>query len=920
MNKNFDPSEIETKWYKFWEESGFFEAKPESNKDTFCIMIPPPNVTGTLHMGHGFQNALIDTLIRFKRMNGYDALWQVGTDHAGIATQMVVERQLESEGLTKEDLGREEFIKRVWDWKESSGNTITKQIRRLGSSVDWSREAFTMSPDMSQAVLEVFIKLYKEDLIYQGERLVNWDVELQTTLSDLEVDNTEENGSLWHLKYQITNESKYLIVATTRPETMLGDTAVAVNPEDDRYKKYIGKSITLPITNRQVPIIADEYVDKEFGTGCVKITPAHDFNDFEIGKRHGLEIINILNKDGTLNEEVPKSFIGLDRSSARKKVLSELEKLNLLEKTEPYKVTIPRGDRSGSILEPLLTKQWFMDVNEISKKAIDVVKSEESTFHPKNYENTYFAWMNEIRDWCISRQLWWGHQIPAWYDKDGKVYVGSSEEEIRKENNLDEQVKLKRDEDVLDTWFSSALWTFSTLGWPKSRKLLDLYHPTDVLVTGYDIISLWVSRMLMMTTHFINEVPFRKIFVHGLINDSSGQKMSKSKGNIIDPLDIIDGIDLKSLIEKRISGLMQPKMEEKIKNQTIKEFPEGIKPYGTDALRLTFCSLASGSREVRFDFKRVEGYRNFCNKLWNASRFIQMQLDNFENFERTKPSGILDDWINARMDIAIEKTNDALSDYRFDLATQSIYEFIWYELCDWYIEFCKINLNSQSLEASEKNLLLNSMIEILEKTLRLSHPFMPFITEEIWQNFKELHQSKNESIAISSFPQKKERSGTKNADDIEWVKQFISGVRNIKGEMRIPPSKTITSLIQSANEEDKRKIKKHKELLFELLKIKELNFIDEKNAPPSAIFTLGGMKILIPLEGLIEPDKEITRIDKLINKLQTELNSITSKLNNDNFIENAPQELVNQQRDRSNYLSNEINNLEIQHKEITKLI
>ena len=920
MNKNFDPSEIETKWYKFWEESGFFEAKPESNKDTFCIMIPPPNVTGTLHMGHGFQNALIDTLIRFKRMNGYDALWQVGTDHAGIATQMVVERQLESEGITKEDLGREEFIKRVWDWKESSGNTITKQIRRLGSSVDWSREAFTMSPDMSQAVLEVFIKLYKEGLIYQGERLVNWDVELQTTLSDLEVDNKEENGSLWHLKYQITNESKYLIVATTRPETMLGDTAVAVNPEDDRYKKYIGKSITLPITNRQVPIIADEYVDKEFGTGCVKITPAHDFNDFEIGKRHGLEMINILNKDGTLNEEVPKSFIGLDRSSARKKVLSELEKLNLLEKTEPYKVTIPRGDRSGSILEPLLTKQWFMDVNEISKKAIDVVKSEESTFHPKNYENTYFAWMNEIRDWCISRQLWWGHQIPAWYDKDGKVYVGSSEEEIRKENNLDEQVKLKRDEDVLDTWFSSALWTFSTLGWPKSRKLLDRYHPTDVLVTGYDIISLWVSRMLMMTTHFINEVPFRKIFVHGLINDSSGQKMSKSKGNIIDPLDIIDGIDLKSLIEKRISGLMQPKMEEKIKNQTIKEFPEGIKPYGTDALRLTFCSLASGSREVRFDFKRVEGYRNFCNKLWNASRFIQMQLDNFENFERTKPSGILDDWINARMDIAIEKTNDALSDYRFDLATQSIYEFIWYELCDWYIEFCKINLNSQNLEVSEKNLLLNSMIEILEKTLRLSHPFMPFITEEIWQNFKDLHQSKNESVAISSFPQKKERSDSKNADDIEWVKQFISGIRNIKGEMRIPPSKTITSLIQAANEEDKRKIKKHKELLFELLKIKELNFIAEKNSPPSAIFTLGGMKILIPLEGLIEPDKEITRIDKLINKLQTELNSITSKLNNDNFIENAPQELVDQQRDRSNYLSNEINNLEIQHKEITKLI
>ena len=920
MKKNFDPSEIESKWYKFWEESGFFKAQPGSKKDPFCIMIPPPNVTGTLHMGHGFQNALIDTLIRYKRMNGYDTLWQVGTDHAGIATQIVVERQLELEGLTKEDLGREEFIKRVWNWKESSGNTITKQIRRLGSSVDWSREAFTMNPEMSLAVKEVFIKLYKEGLIYQGERLVNWDVDLQTTLSDLEVDNQEEAGHLWHLKYQITNESKYLIVATTRPETMLGDTAVAVNPHDDRYLNYIGKSITLPITNRQVPIIADEYVDKDFGTGCVKITPAHDFNDFEIGKRHDLEMINILNKDGTLNEEVPKSFRGLERNSARKKVLSELETLDLLEKTEAYKVTIPRGDRSGSVLEPLLTKQWFMDVNEMSKKAIDVVKREESSFHPKNYENTYFAWMNEIRDWCISRQLWWGHQIPAWYDEDENVYVGRSEEEIRKDNNLELGVNLKRDEDVLDTWFSSALWTFSTLGWPKNKEMLNRYHPTNVLVTGYDIISLWVSRMLMMTTHFINEVPFRKIFVHGLINDSNGQKMSKSKGNIIDPLDIIDGVNLKNLIEKRTSGLMQPKMKEKIENQTIKEFPDGIKPYGTDALRLTFCSLASGSREVRFDFKRVEGYRNFCNKLWNASRFIQMQLDSFENFERKKPSGILNDWINVKLDLATERTNNALGDYRFDLATQAVYEFIWYELCDWYIEFSKVYLNSSNIEASKKNLLLNSMIEILERTLRLSHPFMPFITEEIWQSFKNLHQSKNKSLTISSFPQKKKKVDTKNVDDIEWVKKFISGVRNIKGEMKIPPSKPITSLIQGANKEDKRKIENYKELLFELLKINQLNFVDKKSIPPSAVFTLGEMEVLIPLEGLIEPKKEITRIEKLIDKLEKESKSIASKLGNDNFIKNAPQDLVNQQRDRFDYLSNEINNLKAQHTEINKLI
>jgi len=919
MKKNFEPQNIETKWYEFWEDSGFFIAEPESNKEPFSIMIPPPNVTGTLHMGHGFQNTLIDTIVRHKRMQGYDTLWQVGTDHAGIATQMVVERQLESEGKTKEDLGREEFIKRVWEWKETSGNTITKQIRRLGSSVDWSREAFTMSPSMSLAVKEVFVRLYKEGLIYRGERLVNWDVELQTTLSDLEVETKEESGNLWHIKYQ-TSKGNEITVATTRPETMLGDTAVAVNPDDKRYKYLIGQTIKLPLTGREIPVIADEYVDKDFGTGCVKITPAHDFNDFEIGKRHDLQVINLLNKDGTLNTNAPKDYIGLSINEARKRVLNDLEKEGLLEKIEPHKVNVPRGDRSGSILEPLLTKQWFMDVGDVSKKAIDSVKKGESNFHPKNWENTYFVWMEEIRDWCISRQLWWGHQIPAWYDEEGNVYVGNSEEEIRNEENLSSKIKLIRDEDVLDTWFSSALWTFSTLGWPKNKNLLKRYHPTNLLVTGFDIISLWVSRMLMMSAHFIKEVPFRDIFIHGLINDSKGQKMSKSKGNIIDPLDIIDGVSQKNLVEKRTSGLMQPKMKEKIENQTIKEFPDGIKAYGADALRLTFCSLASGSREVRFDFKRVEGYRNFCNKLWNASRFIQIQLNDFQEFEKKEPKGIINDWINSRLNISIEKVNRSLNDYRFDLATQSIYEFIWYELCDWYIEFCKIQLNSQDITFKEKNELLNSMIDTLEKTLRIAHPFMPFISEEIWQSFKSLYKSPEPSLMISSYPKKIKIHKSQNVEDVEWVKEIISGVRNIKGEMRIPPSKKIRMLIKDANNDEAKKFDAFKEIIESFLKVKNIDFLETSEAPASAINVHGKMKVLIPLEGLIDPKKELERIQKVTGKLTAEGNSISSKLENKNFIKNAPKDLVAQLKDRSDYITNQINNLDIQFKEINKLV
>ena len=914
MKKNYEPKGIEKKIYENWESSGYFIASPDEKKKPFCIMIPPPNVTGTLHMGHGFQNTLMDALIRHKRMSGFDVLWQVGVDHAGIATQMVVERQLESEGKDKESIGRDAFEKRVWEWKEKSGGTITQQLRRLGASVDWSREAFTMNEDLSEAVKEVFVSLYDEGLIYRGERLVNWDVVLQTALSDLEVSAEEESGSLWYFDYPIENGNA-ITVATTRPETMLGDTAVAVNPNDERFKGLIGKFVKLPITNRKIPIIKDSYVDAEFGTGCVKITPAHDFNDFEIGKRHDLEFINILNLDGTLNQSVPENFRGLTTAKAREKVLKEMDSLGLLNKVEPHKIQIPKSQRSDSILEPLMTKQWFVDVEMISKEAIRVVKENETEFIPKNWENTYFSWMDNIQDWCISRQLWWGHRIPAWFDEEENVYVGKSEDEVRKKYDL-KDIELHQDADVLDTWFSSALWTFSTLGWPKKKNLLSRYHPTSVLVTGFDIIFFWVARMIMMTTHFISEVPFKKILIHGLIKDSEGVKMSKSKGNTLDPLDIIDGINLPDLSKKRTEGLMQPQMKDKIEKQTKKDFPDGIHAYGTDALRLTFCSLATGGRDINFDMKRVEGYRNFCNKLWNASRFIEMQIENSGVSEKPHDD-LIEKWINYKFNLTVKKVNDAFESFRFDLATKAIYEFIWYEFCDWYVELSKIQLSKENIDKSQ---IVKSMVNLLEKTLRLAHPIMPFITEEIWLHFKPFHQYPDESIMISETPRYKEELSDEEYQSVEWLKEIVSGIRNIRGEMLIKPSMKIKGFYQGGDKSDKKRSNELTNLIKESAGLESLDWINSNNElPPSATVVVQDLKILIPLEGLIDPIEESKRLTKKIEKISQEHKMLSLKLNNKKFIDKAPKDLVKDQQDRFDLISKELNNLEGQLKEISRL-
>ena len=920
MDKTYDPRTIESRIYEDWEQHHYFA--PSGKGKGYCIMLPPPNVTGSLHMGHAFQHTLMDILIRYHRMRGDNTLWQCGTDHAGIATQMVVERQLEQQKITRHDLGREKFVEKVWEWKHESGNTITRQLRRLGTSMDWSRERFTMDEGLSKAVHKVFIDLYHEGLIYRGKRLVNWDPVLHTAISDLEVISEEENGHMWHIRYPLVDGKGQLIVATTRPETMLGDVAVAVHPDDGRYKGLIGKQINLPLTNRTIPIIADEYVDPEFGTGCVKITPAHDFNDYEVGQRHNLPLINIFTIDASINDEAPKAYRGMDRFNARKQIVADLEAANLLEKIDNHKLMVPRGDRSGVVVEPYLTDQWYVKIAPLAEPAIKAVENGEIKFVPENWSKTYFEWMRNIQDWCISRQLWWGHQIPAWYDGNGNVYVGESEDSIRKQHKISSDISLTQDEDVLDTWFSSALWPFSTLDWPEQTEELKNFYPTSVLVTGFDIIFFWVARMIMMGIKFTGEVPFHEVYVHGLVRDAEGQKMSKSKGNILDPLDLIDGIELEALIKKRTTGMMQPHLAEKIEKATRKQFPDGIAAYGTDSLRMTFASLATQGRDIRFDVGRIGGYRNFCNKLWNATRFIMMNVESqsLDINQDDRELGLAERWINSRLGQAIHAVDTAINTYRFDLAAQALHEFTWDEFCDWYLELSKTTLNDPEATEAQKRGTLYTLINALEILLRLMHPFIPFITEEIWQRIAPMINKGGNTIMLQSYPTMDEVVADEQASlQIEWLKSFILGVRRIRAERDIAPGKVLSVMVKEGSDDEKNWLTKNMPYLKTLARIDQITQVTK--SPEDAVMALAGeMSVFVPLADLIDPKTELERINKELAKLQNEQQRIQGKLENGSFIDRAPADVVNKERERLKETGETIEKLLQQRTRISELI
>ncbi len=968
MDKTYNPHAIEQHWYNTWEQAGYFApqgvsphpiplpegepAKSESAGAPYCIMIPPPNVTGSLHMGHAFQDTLMDTLIRYQRMNGRNTLWQPGADHAGIATQMVVERQLSQQGKSRHDLGREAFLDAVWKWKGESGGTITRQLRRLGASPDWSRERFTMDEGLSEAVREVFVRLHEEGLIYRGKRLVNWDPVLHTAVSDLEVISEEENGSLWHMRYPLADGSGHLVVATTRPETMLGDAAVAVHPEDERYQHLIGKQIKLPLTERLIPIIADEYVDKEFGTGCVKITPAHDFNDYAVGQRHGLPLINIFTSDARINEAAPEQYFGLDRFEARKRVVADLDTAGLLEKIEPHKLKVPRGDRSGAVIEPLLTDQWYVKVGPLAQPAIEAVESGAIKFVPDNWKNTYFEWMRNIEDWCISRQIWWGHRIPAWYDDQGNIYVArdSAAAHAQARAHHGKDVDLRQDEDVLDTWFSSALWPFSTLGWPQQTPELKTFYPTSVLVTGFDIIFFWVARMIMMGLKFTGEVPFREVYIHGLVRDAHGQKMSKSKGNVLDPIDLIDGIDLDSLVKKRTTGLMRPEDAPRIEKATRKEFPDGIAAYGTDAMRYTFASLASTGRDIKFDLGRIEGYRNFCNKIWNASRYVLMNTEGQDcgqecslgvaqrnpgshGGERHETPGstsfhpdhielsLADRWIRSRLQIVTRQAREHCEAYRFDLMAQTLYEFTWNEFCDWYLELSKPVLNAEDSSAAARRGTRRTLVEVLENILRLAHPLMPYITEEIWQRVAALAGKQGETIMLQAYPIADEALVDHAATgEMQWVMEFILGVRKIRGEMNIPPRKPLPVLLQNWSEDDRRRVENTRRYSVFLSSLETIDFLDSnQTAPDAATALVGEMKILIPMAGLIDKEAELARLSKEIEKLTKDVQRCEEKLQNPNFADKAPTQVVAKERQRVDEMRSSLSQLAEQRQRISAM-
>ena len=915
MEKTYSPEQIEAKYRDVWEQGDFFSSKPsDSSQNVFSIALPPPNVTGSLHMGHAFQHTIMDVLTRYHRAIGDQTLWQPGTDHAGIATQMVVERQLARENKTRHDLGREQFIEKIWDWKNKSGGTITTQMRRLGASVDWKRERFTMDKKLSDAVQKVFVDLYNEGLIYRGKRLVNWDPVLLTAVSDLEVISTEETGSLWHLRYPIADSDEVLIVATTRPETMLGDSAVAIHPNDTRYKHLIGKKVILPLTNRQIPIIKDEYVDMEFGTGCLKITPAHDFNDYDVGLRHNLEMINVFTDDAKINNLAPKEYQNLDRFEARKQIVMDLEKLDLIERIDPHTLMIPRGDRTNSVIEPYMTDQWFVKIKPLAKPAIDAVKNGDIRFVPSNWEKTYYNWMENIEDWCISRQIWWGHRIPAWYDEAGEIYVANSLEEAQ--NQAGKDAKLIQDEDVLDTWFSSALWPFSTLGWPEKTPELALFYPTSVLVTGFDIIFFWVARMIMFGLKFADDVPFKDIYITGLIKDGHGQKMSKSKGNVLDPIDLIDGIGLKDLLEKRTQGMMQPEIATKIKKQTEKEFPEGIPAFGTDALRFTFAALASFGRDIKFDLQRVKGYRNFCNKLWNASRFVLMKIEN-ESINFKADTSTPDKWILSRLQHTKNSVEKHLADYRLDLMSQTLYEFVWHDYCDWYLELSKPLLGNEKTKPGCQA----TLIKVLSEILTLLHPVIPFITEEIFEQCRNFTNDSSERLIVKPFPIVDEALYCAPAEsEIVWLQDFILGIRQVRGEMNIPPGKILPCFIQNLNSQDEVFVSNNMSILLTLGKLENITQLNKNEpAPESATTLVGEMRVLIPLTGLIDKNQEITRLNKEINKLTLQQRQFSGKLSNEKFITAAPRAVVEKERQKLALVKQALDDLKLQLDKISAL-
>ena len=926
LDKAFNPSSIESKWYAFWEDQGYYQCGIDDNiQENFSILLPPPNVTGTLHMGHGFNQTLMDSLTRYHRMRGVNTLWQPGTDHAGIATQIVVERQLEQNNISRYDLGREKFIDKVWEWKEESGGKITKQMRRLGTSPDWNRERFTMDQGLSETVNEVFVKLYQDGLIYRGKRLVNWDVKLQTAVSDLEVIQEEENGYLWHIAYPLVNNPQQkLIVATTRPETMLGDVAVMVHPDDKRYKKLIGQKVRLPLVNREIPIIADDYVDMEFGTGVVKVTPAHDFNDYEVGKRHELEMITIMTLDGFINE-FGGEFVGLERFEARKQIVAKLKEQELLEKTEDYRLKIPRGDRTNVVIEPLLTDQWFVAMSKpvggelsISEEALRVVKSGEVKFFPENWVNTYNQWLENIQDWCISRQLWWGHQIPAWYGPNDEIIVAKNKTEAEKiaaEKHIDGS-QLRQDEDVLDTWFSSALWPFSTLDWTpdypnQSNPVLDRYLPSSVLVTGFDIIFFWVARMVIMTKYVTGKIPFNHVYVHGLIRDAEGQKMSKSKGNVLDPIDLIDGISLEDLITKRTYGLMNPKQAESIAKKTKKEFPEGIMPYGTDALRFTFASLASPGRDIKFDLSRCEGYRNFCNKIWNASRFVLMNCPDEDNGFEVCKDGYMsfsqaDRWIVSIFQKTLSNITTHFENYRFDLAAQEMYQFIWDEYCDWYLEVAKVQLNESNEDAIRRG-TKRTLLGILESMLRMIHPIMPFISEEIWQIIAKKIGIQGDTIMLQKYPVARQEKI--DNDSIEWMttlKTMVEECRKLRGEMNISPAEKVP-LIMIGNEE---KIIGFKSYLLPLAKLDSIEIVNSFEKIDAPVALVGDFKLMLNIE--IDVEAEKIRLQKEITRIVMEVKKAEGKLSNKAFVEKAPDEVVAQEKERLKTFTIELSKYEEQ--------